>query len=178
MNLYAHQLREYWLSYAPTRFAQLESPDDYFEQLGELLAAQIVTLSDQLAGADPVGEGYVEKVARLNAARRQAEEIVIADVAWPAIELSLDDDRAEWESDAQDVNEQYLADWASGLDGGVPVENDIEELSAHWLLPESFVRQLAAAPNPWTFLSEHATLLAASRDRRYERFCAERAAAE
>ncbi len=32
----------------------------------------------QLAGPDPVGEGYLEKVGRLNAARMQAEEKVLA----------------------------------------------------------------------------------------------------
>ena len=47
----------------------------------------IVTFrSDAPQGPDPVGEGYLEKVGRLNAARMQAEEIVLSELILPAPE--------------------------------------------------------------------------------------------
>lgn len=177
MNQYSHRVREYWMRWAPTRYAQLESPDEFFEELGELISDQIYQLACTLEGRDLPDEGYLEKVARLTNARRRAEEIVMADVEWPPVVLSPDEDREEWEWAAQDVNEERLADWAWDLDGERLYQNDLEEVSAFWMLPESFIADLAAAPNPWTFMSENAAVVAASRDRRYGRFCAERAAA-
>ena len=52
----------------------------FFTELGEQAAGEIEELQMQLAGPDPVGERYLEKVGRLNAARMQAEEKVLAEL--------------------------------------------------------------------------------------------------
>ena len=54
-----------------------EREEAFFTELGEQAAVEIEELQMQLAGPDPVGEGYLEKVGRLNAARMQAEEKVL-----------------------------------------------------------------------------------------------------
>lgn len=76
MNKYGVQAQKIWQEASPAHYSQIPNPDEFFTQLGEQAEAQIVELAPKLAGPDPAGEGYLEKVGRLNAARNQAEEIV------------------------------------------------------------------------------------------------------
>ncbi|WP_246858716.1 hypothetical protein [Citricoccus sp. SGAir0253] len=56
-------------------------------------------LTVQIAGPDPTGETYLEKVGRLNAARMQAEEIVRAEMLTPQAEDLTGSDQNEDESE-------------------------------------------------------------------------------
>ncbi|MEI2279572.1 TnpV protein [Paenarthrobacter ilicis] len=76
MNKYGRQAQESWRAASPTRYSQIQNPDEFFTNLGEQAQEQVDELQIKLAGPDPKGEGYLEKVGRLNAARNQAEEIV------------------------------------------------------------------------------------------------------
>ena len=62
----------------------------------------------QLAGPDPVGEGYLEKVGRLNAARMQAEEVVLRELILPA--PSESDLEAEEEDSLPEADRQFYED--------------------------------------------------------------------
>lgn len=84
MNRYGKMAQSHWAQADPSRYAAIPNPDDFFRQLGEQVEQQIQDLATQLAGADPVGEGYLEKVGRLNMARLQAEEQVLAEMVWIA----------------------------------------------------------------------------------------------
>lgn len=73
MNRYGARAREHWKRWLPTRYSQLDDPESFFTDLGEEVEARIDELSQALAGSDPPGEGYLDKVGRLNMARFNAE---------------------------------------------------------------------------------------------------------
>jgi hypothetical protein len=76
MNKYGRQAQEAWKTASPTQYSKIQNPDEFFTKLGEQAQEQMDQLQVKIAGPDPKGEGYLEKVGRLNAARNQAEEIV------------------------------------------------------------------------------------------------------
>ena len=83
MNKYGRQAQDAWKEASPTRYSQIQDPEDFFTKLGEEAQEQVDGLLLKIAGPDPQGEGYLEKVGRLNAARNQAEEIVRYDLLSP-----------------------------------------------------------------------------------------------
>ena len=86
MNKYAHMAMRHWERFLPDRLAAIpqNERDAFFAELGARAAGEIEQLQDRLAGPDPVGETYLAKVGRLNAARMQAEEIVLRELILPA----------------------------------------------------------------------------------------------
>jgi hypothetical protein len=172
MNKYGTLARDHWSRVAPIRYAALPSPEEFFQDLGEQVLSQVDDLSRQIAGADPVGETYLEKVGRLTMAKRQAEEIVLADLVWIEGEMSEDEAREEWE--ATRPMDSSLSDWAWQMqdypDDQQPLTVDMEDLAAEWALPVSFIEELLASRSPTAFLTEHSEMLKQSADLRYRRF--------
>lgn len=82
MNKYAEMARKHWTEVAPQRVAQMEDPQSYFLTLGQEVETQVNQIAESLEGSDLPGEGYLEKVGRLNSARMRAEEIVLSDLVW------------------------------------------------------------------------------------------------
>jgi len=82
MNKYGRMAIRHWEKTDPDRFQQIPASDReaFFAELGERAEMEIQQLQDQLAGADPPGESYLEKVGRLNMARLQAEERVLPEL--------------------------------------------------------------------------------------------------
>lgn len=95
MNRYGKHAEETWKMLAPTQYAQIPDPEVWFTTLGEESETSVGELSVQLAGPDPEGETYLEKVGRLNAARTQAEEIVRAEMLTPQDQDPEDEDEAD-----------------------------------------------------------------------------------
>lgn len=60
-------------------------------------------LAYQIEGPDPVGEGYLEKVGRLNAAKRQAEELVLAELVYLPPEPGIENDEDEDNDPAEQI---------------------------------------------------------------------------
>ena len=83
MNTYGKFAQEAWKTTAPAEYALIPDPDQWFEALGEEAAQRVGELMMELAGPDPAGETYLEKVGRLNASKMQAEEIVRAEMLTP-----------------------------------------------------------------------------------------------
>lgn len=109
MNKYGRQAQEAWKTASPTHYSQIQDPEDFFTKLGEEAQEQVIELQRKLAGPDPAGETYLEKVGRLNAARNQAEEIVRYDLLSPP----------ETEDEDENVNpglQQYLDSMAAAED--------------------------------------------------------------
>lgn len=77
MNHYGIQAQRHWREWLPTRYAQIPDPATFFTELGQRVSDQVIELSASIAGPDIPGEGYLGKVGRLNAARMQAEELVL-----------------------------------------------------------------------------------------------------
>jgi len=86
MNRYGIRAQEYWQTHLPKQYATIEDPDKHFTALGEQMAREINSLSLSLAGDDPAGEGYLQKVGRLRMARLQAEEQVMRETLPPSEE--------------------------------------------------------------------------------------------
>lgn len=77
MNHFGTRAMEHWRRWLPARYDTIPDPEEFFEDLGQQVQTEIAQLSTQLAGEDPAGESYLDKVGRLNMARAQAEEIVL-----------------------------------------------------------------------------------------------------
>ena len=80
MNYYGEMARDHWARWLPARYAQIQDPGSFFSDLGSQAETRIDALADELAGDDQPGEGYLSKAGRIGQARRQAEEIVLAEV--------------------------------------------------------------------------------------------------
>jgi hypothetical protein len=92
MNRYGLMAQKHWAQWLPTRYATIEDPDSFFSDLGKQVAERIDGLALQLAGDDQPGEGYLGKAGRLGQARRQAEEIVLAEMVLLEPEPGTDED--------------------------------------------------------------------------------------
>jgi hypothetical protein len=79
MNQYAAMAQTHWARFLPTRYSQIKDPDSYFSSLGQEVTDEIDELTQQLTEDDPPSEDYLSKVGRLNAARQQAREKVLAE---------------------------------------------------------------------------------------------------
>jgi hypothetical protein len=81
MNEYGVMARNHWRQWLPRRYSAIEDPDAYFTALGEEVAAEIAGLWAEMSiqAGSPPGEDFMDRVGRLNAIRKQAEEVVLAD---------------------------------------------------------------------------------------------------
>lgn len=98
MNTYGKFAQEAWKTTAPAEYALIPDPVQWFEALGEEAAQRVGELMMELAGPDPVGETYLEKVGRLNASKMQAEEIVRAEMLTPDPSVQQEPEEDEEES--------------------------------------------------------------------------------
>jgi hypothetical protein len=80
MNQYAILARDHWRTHLPQRYRELSDPEAFFTRLGEQAMEEIDTLALALEGQDPVGETFLAKTQRLNAARAQAESTVLREL--------------------------------------------------------------------------------------------------
>ncbi len=82
MNQYGVVAHQHWKRWRPTSYAAIGDPAAYFAGLGEQAAGEIARLWAQTRAqeANPPGEDYLARVARLNAMRKQAEEIVLGEL--------------------------------------------------------------------------------------------------
>jgi len=102
MNSYGRRAMEHWRRWLPARYRSIQDPEAFFSMLGQQAESQILDLAEQLEGPDLPGEGYLEKVGRLNMAKKQAEEWVLREV------ILLDPEPATAEAGDLDENSQDL----------------------------------------------------------------------
>lgn len=92
MNRYGLMARQHWQTWLPSRYARIDDPEGFFTDLGRQVAERVDQLALQLAGDDQPGEGYLGKAGRLGQARRQAEEIVLAEMVLLDPEPGMEDE--------------------------------------------------------------------------------------
>jgi hypothetical protein len=82
VNQYGALARQHQKRWRPASYAAITDPAAYFTDLGEQAAGEITALWAQMRAqaGNPPGEDYLARVARLNALRKQAEEVVLADL--------------------------------------------------------------------------------------------------
>lgn len=115
MNKYAAMLRQQWEIADPSYVQSLEDPTEHFAQMGEQVQNEILELLPTLEGTDPAGETYLQKVGRLNAARLQAEEVVLTEYQPPSSSSNLTqtEDPDNWASQSEQeswIRETFAAD--------------------------------------------------------------------
>ena len=99
MNRYGRQAQQHWAIWRPNQLSQIEDPQAYFTELGETVETQIETVASALAGDDPGGETYLEKLGRLRMARFDAEAQVLRElVLLPPEPGHPDADPEDWEN--------------------------------------------------------------------------------
>ncbi len=77
MNEYGQMALDHWQRWLPERYSQIEDPNSFFSALGDQVATQIADLTMDLAGEDPPGEQFMQKLGRLNNAAQRAREMVL-----------------------------------------------------------------------------------------------------
>jgi hypothetical protein len=85
MNRYGRQAMRHWQENLPQRYRQIEDPETFFTHLGEQMQQQVIEGKRSLAGDDPGGETFLDKLGRLNMAEANAVEQVIREML-PATE--------------------------------------------------------------------------------------------
>ena len=90
MNRYGRRAQVYWQEFLPSRYVQINNPEQYFTRLGEQMSTEINLLALRLAGHDPAGETYLAKVGRLRMVRLQAEEQIIRETLPDSDEHPID----------------------------------------------------------------------------------------
>lgn len=104
MNEYAVMAQKHWREFRPAAYRAIPEParSSFFSRLGEDAATQITALTAALAGPDQPGEDYLEKVGRLNMAKLQAEEQILAElVLTPGEEEDTDGGEMDLVTDVQ-----------------------------------------------------------------------------
>lgn len=104
MSDYAAIAKTNWQRLAPSQCEALENPEEFFQNLATQAEDQIDQMQLSLAGQDSPAEDFLAKWGRLNAAKQQAEEIVISEVLTPP--------RDQWETDPQDEAETPDPMWS------------------------------------------------------------------
>ena len=115
MNKYAHMAIRHWQTFLPDRLQAIpeNEREAFFTDLGDQAAVEIEELQMQLAGPDPEGEGYLEKVGRLNAARMQAEEKVL-----PELILLAPEDEEEEDDSLPPEDRRWFDRWREIMEEG------------------------------------------------------------
>lgn len=80
MNRYGRLAQQHWAKWRPDQLSQIPDPETFFTELGEEAETQIQALEISLAGDDPGGEDYLQKVGRLRNARMTAESQVLREM--------------------------------------------------------------------------------------------------
>lgn len=168
MNNYGRQAMAHWQRHLPAAYRQIPDPETFFTRAGEEMQNQVSGLSARLAGPDLPGEGYLEKVARINRTKAEAEQIARADSGmFPEPEPT----RKEWEQTSP--QEDALIDWAwqmqAQLEGLADTNLSLDQAAQEWMLPVGFLAQMATSSSPWEFWKAHPTRWEASVQARWER---------
>ena len=82
MNRYGRMAYDHASQHRPKAFASMADPISHFSQLGVEVETRITTLRDELLGPLQPSETLEDYRQRGYQARRQAEEIVLAEMVW------------------------------------------------------------------------------------------------
>lgn len=94
MNKFEPIIRRHWQTFLPNGWSQLADPDRMVRESAIELEREVQSLAESIAGPSPAGETYMERVARLMSARRDAESDLVRELL-PAPEEHLEAVEAE-----------------------------------------------------------------------------------
>lgn len=96
MNLYGLRAKEYWQKADRLRYEELEDPETFFSDLGDQVGARVESIWAAMSRDAPRDETFFEKVGRLNAIKKQAEEIAMDELVNIPAQPSTVDEELEW----------------------------------------------------------------------------------
>ncbi len=82
MNRYGRLAYDHTRQHRPKAFAAMADPLAHFTSLGEEVENQVTTLRDRLLGSPRAEESLEDYRRRSYQARRQAEEVALAELVW------------------------------------------------------------------------------------------------
>jgi len=174
MNHYAAMAMQHWQTYAPSLVAGLPDPTGFFSDLGAEVEAQVNDLAARIASMRPEPcstESYLETVARLQTARRTAEEVVMAELVWiKEPELPLPEAREEWEQ-TRPADENLIA-WAERIQDypdSMPSTDELEQMAETWALSVEFLEGLVATEPPREYMRANQPALSEAANIRFLR---------
>lgn len=130
--IFTETVRRYYTEHLPLAMRALGTPEEaevFFRQRGAQIEDQVQHSEDRIAGPDPVGETYLQKVGRLRMARAQAQEIALADLLYST---PPEDDDEETTPRGQQLLQlgRQLAEEMTQLNAQLDRELD-EEMTTH-----------------------------------------------
>lgn len=108
MNKYGSLAQDYWKRADRARFEELTDPETFFEELGEQVLSRVDSLLNEMERNAPADEVYLETVGRLNALRRQAEEIAMDELVYIHAVPSTVDEELELQEMQRPSEERIL----------------------------------------------------------------------
>lgn len=126
MNTYGTRAERHWRQWRPQAYSQIPEAEreTFFAEMGERAASRIGDLMLELAGEDPPGETYLDKVGRLNMAKLRAEEVVLAEEVLADPEPGTEEDPEETPTDSGPVTPE--SEWMpTVIEPGHPLFEEI-----------------------------------------------------
>ena len=93
MNNYGRIAMTHWQRWRPEAYRALPNPEAFFSTLGETIEDEIGDLAFDLRQPDRPGEGYLEKVGRLNMDKLMAEERILGERVYAIREFDDEPDQ-------------------------------------------------------------------------------------
>lgn len=96
MNPYGARAMKYWQDAAPTRYADLENPSEFFTDLGEQIATYVEQLASAMEAKATFSQDTMTRFGELNAIKASAEEVAMHELAY--VEPEDEDEEPAWDS--------------------------------------------------------------------------------
>lgn len=87
---------KYWQDAAPTRYADLENPSEFFTDLGEQIATYVEQLASAMEAKTTFSQDTMTRFGELNAIKASAEEVAMHELAY--VEPEDEDEEPAWDS--------------------------------------------------------------------------------
>jgi hypothetical protein len=149
VNHFGASAQRFWQNHQPARYAQLTDPETFFTDLGMQVASLSTELASLLAQKEPPRQDYLHEVARLQGARRVAEEIAMRQLVWEGdTDLTLTQAREEGASIIPEW--ENLIRWAERISDNEETVAwvDILDKAQYWAVPVSFIEEMLEADDP------------------------------
>lgn len=152
MNRYGRLAQQHWAKWRPNQLRQIEDPETFFTDLGQEVETQIEALEISLAGDDPGGEEYLDKVGRLRMARMTAESQILRELVLLEPEPGHPDAENPADSGQTPDREPGVigqTDWMPMvLTPDHPNYHDLDDSPfLHYVTPEELTARQAATPD-------------------------------
>jgi hypothetical protein len=136
MNRYGRLAQAHWATWRPNELSQIPDPEGFFTRLGVDVERQVEELAAALAGDDPGGEDYLQKLGRLRMSRLTAESQVLRE----QVLLPPEPGHPEAEDEAEDTSI-----WPATTDW-LPTELTPDHPAYHELDDDPGLRKVSAPP--------------------------------